>query len=228
METVFLALANSYDSVEVALFSNETLVSVLTEHKAHASKLLIPMISSLLKDNHLETRDLAAIAVNQGPGPFTTLRVIISTANGLSFATGLPLIGVDGLKTLVDAQTQETTSTTIALLDAFNNDVYFGIKTNNQFDSGYANASSVFEKLEPYAGTHVLVVGNALKQHHDKIRTLLGSRAVLEPDTMVTIEQIGAAAYELYLSGKSGNNQLFPLYLKQQLYKNQQGILTGI
>lgn len=228
METVFLALANSYDLVEVALFSNKKLVSVLTENKTHASKLLIPIISSLLKDNDLETRDLAAIAVNQGPGPFTTLRVIISTANGLSFATGLPLIGVDGLKTLVDAHAKNTTSTTIALLDAFNNDVYFGIKTQNQFDSGYAHASTVLEKLKPYADTNVLVVGNALKQHHDQVRTLLGPQAVLEPETMVTIEQIGAAAYELYRSGQATNTQLFPLYLKQQLYKNQQGILTGI
>ncbi len=46
--------------------------------------------------------DLAFIAAHQGPAPFTTLRVCLTTVNGFAFATGMPLIGINGLQELVE------------------------------------------------------------------------------------------------------------------------------
>ena len=56
----------------------------------------------MLKQHALTFSGLAFIAAHQGPAPFTTLRVCLTTVNGFAFATQVPLIGVNGLKELVD------------------------------------------------------------------------------------------------------------------------------
>ncbi len=95
----FLALQNTYDHVEVGLFSRTPqLVSSYSIAKMEASRSLIPSLERFLQEQQLHLKDFPFLVVNQGPGPFTTLRTVIATANGLSFATGIPLIGVDALE----------------------------------------------------------------------------------------------------------------------------------
>lgn len=228
MNNLSLAIQNTYDAVEVALFTDKNPIAVLKEPKSNASKLLVPMISCLLKEQNLEIKDLKFITVNQGPGPFTTLRVVIATVNGLSFATGLPLIGVDGIKALITQYQKPAFPTTIALMDAFNKDVYFAIEHNGQFQSGYGPIASVTEKLRHYTDQPVLILGNALTLYQDVVEQAVGSRAEFDPHAAVSILHIGTTGVDLWLSQQQISNQLFPLYLKQQFYKNQQGIMTAI
>src|SRR5688572_29545137 len=95
--TIFLALQNTYHLIEVAVCNEDSIIESVTIDKVHASKELLPIINKLLMRHNFTLQSLSFLTINQGPGPFTTLRVVITTANGISFATGLPLIGVDGL-----------------------------------------------------------------------------------------------------------------------------------
>src|SRR5437868_6376175 len=97
----YLAVQNSYHAIDVALCCNGQVLRCITEDKKHASKYFIALLSRLLQEQQCTFAQVAFMAVNQGPGPFTTLRVIISSVNGLSFATQKPLIGVDGLDALL-------------------------------------------------------------------------------------------------------------------------------
>ena len=134
--TLSLSIAHTYQSIEIALCNGDHCIDRATEETGHASKHLIPLISSLLEKNQVTLKQIQWIAVNQGPGPFTTLRVMIASVNGLSFATGIPLIGIDGIRALL-AQ-YPSNQTTIALLDAFNKDVYYGIQTHDgTLQTGY-------------------------------------------------------------------------------------------
>ena len=73
--------------------------------KAHAS-LTAVFIQEMLQERGLTLADCDAVCVSKGPGSYTGLRVGVSTAKGLCFGSGKPLIAVGTLDTLV-AQAHE-------------------------------------------------------------------------------------------------------------------------
>lgn len=62
-----------------------------------SARTLAPAIARLLDRQRLSPRDVHAIAVVQGPGSFTGLRVGAATAKTMAWALGIPLIAVDAL-----------------------------------------------------------------------------------------------------------------------------------
>ena len=68
--------------------------------KAHAS-LTAVFIQEMLAEKGLTIADCDAVCVSMGPGSYTGLRVGVSTAKGLCFGSGKPLIAVGTLDTLV-------------------------------------------------------------------------------------------------------------------------------
>ncbi len=63
------------------------------EDKSHASLLAI-FIQRILEENAKTISDLDAIAVSKGPGSYTGLRIGVSTAKGLAYASGIPFIKI--------------------------------------------------------------------------------------------------------------------------------------
>jgi len=68
--------------------------------KAHAS-LTAVFIQEMLGERGLTLADCDAVCVSMGPGSYTGLRVGVSTAKGLCFGSGKPLLAVGTLDTLV-------------------------------------------------------------------------------------------------------------------------------
>lgn len=103
------------------------------EHLSHA-KELVPLIQACLKKADCSWDEISAVAVSGGPGSFTGLRVGASTAKGICFARGLPLIAVDTLLALahagaaacgiVDGDQMPADVYHIPMIDARRNEVY--------------------------------------------------------------------------------------------------------
>ena len=75
--------------------------------KAHAS-LTAVFIDEMLSEKGLSMKDCNAVCVSMGPGSYTGLRVGVSTAKGLCFGAGKPLIAVGTLDTLVAQASTES------------------------------------------------------------------------------------------------------------------------
>ena len=65
------------------------------------ASLTAPFVKRMLDARGLAVRDCDAVCVSKGPGSYTGLRVGVSTAKGLCFGAGIPLIAVGTLDTLV-------------------------------------------------------------------------------------------------------------------------------
>lgn len=89
---------------------------------SHAVSLL-RLIDEVLQTGGCAVSDLDAIAVSGGPGSFTGLRISLSVAKGLTYATGTRLISVPTLEAL--ARTVADRGIAIcAVLDARKGEVY--------------------------------------------------------------------------------------------------------
>ena len=62
----------------------------------------------MLSEKGLSMKDCNAVCVSMGPGSYTGLRVGVSTAKGLCFGAGKPLIAVGTLDTLVAQASTES------------------------------------------------------------------------------------------------------------------------
>ena len=71
-----------------------------TDGRQHAA-LTAPFVKEVLDEAGLKVADCSAVAVSAGPGSYTGLRVGSSTAKGLCFGAGIPLLAVSSLEVLV-------------------------------------------------------------------------------------------------------------------------------
>jgi tRNA threonylcarbamoyladenosine biosynthesis protein TsaB len=62
--------------------------------RSHASMLTV-FIEDLLKRAGIRTGALDAVAVSKGPGSYTGLRIGVSVAKGIAYASSVPLIGLE-------------------------------------------------------------------------------------------------------------------------------------
>ena len=88
------------------------------------SSLVLGMIRELLSHRGMTLRDLDLVAVDIGPGSFTGLRVGVGIAQGLAYASGLPVVGIGSLAALSSEYPRQTV---IPALDARMNQVYWGV-----------------------------------------------------------------------------------------------------
>jgi tRNA threonylcarbamoyladenosine biosynthesis protein TsaB len=87
------------------------------------SEMLLPLIDQVLARAGLRPVDLDAVACGAGPGSFTGLRIGLSTAKGICFAMGRPLVLASSLAAL----SLEGRGVVLAVLDAKKQEVYAGL-----------------------------------------------------------------------------------------------------
>jgi len=97
---------------------------------SHAEKLHL-FIEEVISDVAISFSDLKAIAVSQGPGSYTGLRIGVSAAKGLSYALQIPLIAVDTLESLA-MQVVAKDGLIIPMIDARRMEVYSAIFNSNK------------------------------------------------------------------------------------------------
>jgi len=97
--TVELSIDTASDWASIALSEEGRLRGEMTWlSKRQHSVQLLPAVRDLLSRLGVEIGDLKAVFVCSGPGGYAGLRVGMSTAKGLAFALGLPIVGIGRLE----------------------------------------------------------------------------------------------------------------------------------
>ena len=96
-----LALDTSTSQTGLALYAEDRILGELSWFSHYRQTVeLAPAIDDLLHRLDIKPDALAAIGVAIGPGSFTSLRVGLALAKGLSMARHIPLIGIPSLDIL--------------------------------------------------------------------------------------------------------------------------------
>jgi len=98
---------------------------IAEEGYSHAERLHV-FIEDVIKEAGINLKDLSAIAVSQGPGSYTGLRIGVSAAKGLCFALDIPLIAIDTLQSLA-SQVSVLSGMIVPMIDARRMEVYSAI-----------------------------------------------------------------------------------------------------
>lgn len=96
-----LCIETSTEVCSVALAVGGNVLEQLEDKsgKNHA-QLLTSFVENIIKSKNIFFSSLDAIAVSGGPGSYTGLRIGVSTAKGLCYASDLPLIAIPSLESM--------------------------------------------------------------------------------------------------------------------------------
>jgi len=102
-----------------------------TEPRAHAA-MTAPYVKEVLDASGLSVKDCDAVCVSMGPGSYTGLRVGVSTAKGLCFGAGIPLLAVPTLEVLAfqaiaEGLVPEGCVSVVPMVDARRMEVYTAV-----------------------------------------------------------------------------------------------------
>ncbi|HML36032.1 MAG TPA: tRNA (adenosine(37)-N6)-threonylcarbamoyltransferase complex dimerization subunit type 1 TsaB [Bacillota bacterium] len=97
-----LAIETTGAEASVAVINErEEVFMEASDQKLSHLQNLMPMVDILLKKRGLSIGDMDYIAVSEGPGSFTGIRIGVSSARALAQALGLQTIGVPTLKSFL-------------------------------------------------------------------------------------------------------------------------------
>ena len=141
-----------------ALAEDGRIVSYVESETPRAqASLTAPFVKRMLEEHGLAVRDCDAVCVSKGPGSYTGLRVGVSTAKGLCFGAGIPLIAVGTLDTLVyqaagEGLLPEGCRYVVPMVDARRMEVYTAVFTPDGRQLTETRPQVVESLSQPLAG----------------------------------------------------------------------------
>lgn len=197
--------------------------------RKHCEKILIGL-DGLLSDLGVRVADLSGIAVSQGPGSFTGLRIGLAFAQGLALAKGVRLVGIPTLDCLAHGAGLWE-GPLIACLDARRGEVYFcaymrGASSVKRLgDVGVGPAAQAAE-LAKSLGPRVLIVGTGA----DQVGGLLGREALVAPldfwrPRAAVVARLGVET--LARGGGEAPDSIEPIYVRRSDAEIRRQVLAG-
>lgn len=204
-----LCIETATEILSIALSKNgECIYSYIESEKQSHAKNITLAIQQCMDETKISFQELAAVAINQGPGSFTGLRVASSAAKGLCFALKIPFIAIDGLKEHCRAlqKQQFPSQNCFLLLDARRNNFYYTYCDTNgnpmmdtTFDS-FENIETIAENIE---------------------NSILVKNTDFQESPILDAKNMCSEAYQKFLAKKFEDIRLFePNYIINNYVKN--------
>ncbi len=184
---------------------------IAEEGYSHAERLHV-FIEEVIKEAGITLNDLSAIAVSQGPGSYTGLRIGVSAAKGLCYALGIPLIAVDTLQSLA-SQVAISNGLIIPMIDARRMEVYSAVFAPNLERKREVLAEIITENSFENLQETLYFVGDCA----EKCKSVLTKENYIFLDEIVypSAKEMSAISFEKFKKSDTVDVAYFePYYLK--------------
>lgn len=211
---LILNIDTSIDTASVCLAkNNELLLLESNENQKDHAAWLQNAIANMMKAAGFTLNNLDAVAVTNGPGSYTGLRVGLSTAKGLCYALQIPLITIGTLELMAFAAKNEKVDLLCPMIDARRMEVFTAIYNKQLFEIEKPHARVLDEHtFEAYIiNNQILFFGNGSLKFQPLVPTKQAVFKAINFD----------AATMLFLSHQRFENEQFadlayaePFYIK--------------
>ncbi|MCT4542519.1 MAG: tRNA (adenosine(37)-N6)-threonylcarbamoyltransferase complex dimerization subunit type 1 TsaB [Vallitalea sp.] len=219
-----LAIESSAIAASIAVAEDNRLIcEYTTNHKKTHSQTLMPMIEQATNMINLDLKELDIIAVANGPGSFTGLRIGVATAKGLAHALNIPIVAVPTLDALA-YNIGHTDKLICPLMDARRNQVYTALYeyNNNNFTnilpSTVVPREEIFEKIKELS-KEVIFLGDGVLPNIETIKTTFNNEEYNLASLNNNIQRgasVAALGIQYAKEGKSESYMNFkPIYLRK-------------
>ncbi len=140
---LLLNIETATDICSVALGKDGKLLheKIDTQKQNHA-KLLTVLIEKMLQESNTKLSEIEGVAVSQGPGSYTGLRIGTSVAKGICYALDVPLLAINTLAILANQPKLPTAKHYCPMIDARRMEVYCQL-----FDKQLYSVSEIEAKI---------------------------------------------------------------------------------
>ena len=178
---IWLGIDTSNAPLSVALVQDgKTLAEIVQNVKLTHSVGAMAAVEEVFKKAKLQPNMVDAIAVAEGPGSYTGVRIGVTIAKTLAWTLKKPLVGVSSLKVLA-ASGSYFDGAVCALFDARRQNVFGGVFTGEKMEPVIADTHASIEELLVQlkaVDKRILFVGTDVALFWDKIVETLGDQAV--------------------------------------------------
>jgi len=217
-----LAIDTSTDTASVAIVQDSQVLAELTWHceQNHTTELF-PRLLQLLNQAKLSLGSISGIIVARGPGSFNGLRVGVSTAKGLAFSLGRPIIGISTLEVAAYPHA-ETGLPVCPIFNAGREEIATAIyqKKNKRWCQLVAEHITTVDALCSRIVTKTIFCGEFIPSIATQLTKKLKQKAIISPSAAL-FRRAGFLAELGQQQLSAGNYEnpatLQPLYLRRPL-----------
>jgi tRNA threonylcarbamoyladenosine biosynthesis protein TsaB len=184
---------------------------IADEGYSHAERLHV-FIEEIINEAGIGMKDLVAIAVSQGPGSYTGLRIGVSAAKGFCYALDIPLIAVDTLQALA-SKASVTDGLIVPMIDARRMEVYSAVFSGTLEKEREILAEIIDENSFGELNEKIYFVGDC----NEKCKTVLtkDNFVFLDEIKYPSANEMSALSFEKYKKSDTVDVAYFePYYLK--------------
>ncbi|NHN27495.1 tRNA (adenosine(37)-N6)-threonylcarbamoyltransferase complex dimerization subunit type 1 TsaB [Flavobacterium jejuense] len=184
---------------------------IATENFSHAEKLHV-FIDAILEKTNLTFKNINAVAVSQGPGSYTGLRIGVSSAKGLCYALGLPMIAIDTLE-LLARRIKIENGIIIPMIDARRMEVYTSFFDKNHLKIRETKAEIIDESTYNEINDTMHLVGDGALKFKETLTT--ANFIFYDEVVYPSANEMSALSFEKYKKSDFVDVAYFePFYLK--------------
>jgi tRNA threonylcarbamoyl adenosine modification protein YeaZ len=204
---MIIVAQSTYTNIDVGLHNGTQLIRTAAIEKKDACAQLVPTLDALLHTEGITLGDATQIIVNLGPAPFSSLRTVITTMNGISFAAGIPLVGVSVFDALNYEYNSENVRELLIVLRAYSKEYYYGFYAPGKEPVIGMCAS---DQLPPVAlKKQTQIIG-----HQDALAPELQQNLKITPVSYASLEAVAQAGINKIKELAPASHHLSPLYIK--------------